>query len=183
MIDKKILFNLYNNKNLSMKEISVKLNCSINKIVYWMDYYEIKRRSISESVYIKNNPNGDPFSFRKPETKANKYSIRLGNTDPDLLQYFILFLVTFFNISTKDMKFGVQIFSTMSSEDVISFWTSKLNVPKEQFMKVIVTEGRGEGTYSRKIEYGVLTVYYNNKKMRDILVKEIENMREIGYYC
>jgi hypothetical protein len=167
-----------------------------------MDYYEIKRRSISESVYIKNNPNGDPFSFRKPETKeevflfglglglywgeetkANKYSIRLGNTDPDLLQYFILFLVTFFNISTKDMKFGVQIFSTMSSEDVISFWTSKLNVPKEQFMKVIVTEGRGEGTYSRKIEYGVLTVYYNNKKMRDILVKEIENMREIGYYC
>jgi len=32
------------------------------------------------------------------------------------------------------------------------------------------------GTYKRKIKHGVLTIYYNNKKLRDILCKEIKNL-------
>jgi hypothetical protein len=198
MIRKEILTNLYCDEKLSMKQIAVRLNCSVNKVSYWMKQNKISRRTISESVYLKHNPLGDPFIFARPVihqknflfglglglywgegTKANKYSIRLGNTDPKLIMCFIVFLETFFKISRKDMKFGIQVFSTMSPSTSINFWAKELDVSKKNFMKVVVTEKRGEGTYHKKIEHGVLTVYYNNKKARDILIQEIENIKKI----
>ncbi len=198
MITKDVLEELYFKQNKSMFAISKKLNCSVNKVSYWMKYHNLKRRSISEGVYVKNNPNGDPFSFRLPATKeeqflyglglglywgegtkANKYSIRLGNTDPKIILMFVSFLEMFFTISRKNMRFGVQVFSTMNAKDVLRFWMKELRVPKSQFMKIVITPKRGEGSYGRKIEYGVLTVYYHNKKMRDILTNEIEKLKKI----
>ena len=198
MIKKEILEDLYLNKNFSMKEISTKLGFSTNKISYWMKFHGIKRRSISEGVYVKNNPKGDPFLFSKPKienssflfglglglywgegTKANKYSVRLGNTDPKLILWFIKFLKEFFSIDKEDLRFGLQVFSNMPEDKVLDFWVKELKVSKEQFMKVVVTDKRGVGTYTRKIEHGVLTVYFHNIKMRNLLINEIENLKKI----
>lgn len=197
MIKKEVLKNLYENKKLSMKEISIILKCSATQVGYWMNIHNIKRRSISDSVYIRNNPKGDPFLFREPKnneeyilygigiglywgegTKANKYSIRLGNTDPDLILTFIIFLESFFLIPKKDLRFGIQVFSDMTPSNVTSFWCKKLNINKSQFMKTIVTPTRNRGTYSRKIKHGVLTIYFHNKKARNVLCDLIEKRRK-----
>lgn len=42
----------------SMPEIAIKLQCSIHKVVYWMNKYGIKRRDRSEALYVKLNPKG-----------------------------------------------------------------------------------------------------------------------------
>ena len=44
-----------------------------------------------------------------------------------------------------------------------------------RFQKVIVTPTRGKGTYKHKSEYGVLTVYFNNSKLKKIMDGLIEN--------
>ena len=62
-ISKRKLYKTYLQGN-SMAEIAKMYSCSVNKIVYWMDKYEIKRRSISDAVYIKQNPNGNPFKIK-----------------------------------------------------------------------------------------------------------------------
>lgn len=67
----------------------------------------------------------------------------------------------------------------MNTQDVLNFWKKELKVKDCQFMKVVITPKRGEGSYIRKIEHGVLTVYYNNKKMRDLLNLEIEKLKKI----
>lgn len=199
MISKDVLEEFYVHKKLSMLEISRKINCSATKVSYWMRYHNLKRRSISEGVYVRHNPHGDPFSFRLPVTekehylyglglglywgegtKANKYSVRLGNTDPKMTLVFISFLEIFFGISRKDLRYGIQVFSTMKAEDVLVFWMKELKASKDQFMKVIITPARGKGSYGRKIEHGVLTVYYHNKKMRDILIAQIEKLKKIS---
>ncbi len=178
-----------------MKEVADILQCSVHKVSYWMGYHNFGRRSISEGVYIKNNPYGDPFMFRPPSTKseavlygvglglywgegtkANKHSIRLGNTDPKLIKKFVLFLETFFAIRKTEMRFGLQIFSTMSGRVATAFWANELGVSHKQFMKTVITPARNLGTYHKKIKHGVLTVYFHNKKARDILVKEIEKL-------
>lgn len=186
---------MYIKKKLSMEQVANKLNCSANKVVYWMNRHELKRRSISDGVYAKHNPNGDPFLVRKPctpketllhgiglglywgeGTKANKGSIRLGNTDPRLIKIFIQFLKQAYNINPKKLRFGIQVFSNMSPTRALKFWRNTLQVSETQFIKVIVTPSRGTGTYGRKIQHGVLTVYYHNRKLRDILCSEIEKI-------
>lgn len=151
--------------------------------------YNIATRSISDAVYLKNNPDGDPFKYHKPHnsyeeklyglglglywgegTKADKVSVRLGNTDPRLIGKFIEFLETTFRIKRKDFKFGLQIFNDTKTSEALDFWIKKLNIKSSQFYKPTVTISGSIGTYRKKSKYGVLTVYYHNRKLRDLLV-------------
>jgi len=195
MLNKAALERLYILENKSCFEIGNILNLSERKVDYWLKKHGIKKRSISEAIYLKNNPKGNPFKVVEPKTikqavlyglgiglywgegtKKDKYSVRLGNTDPKLIKRFIDFLICIYKIDEKKLKFGLQIFSDMSPERSRRFWQRELNVSKNQFHKVIVTPSRGNGNYLNKTKYGVLTVYFNNKKLRDIICNDIENI-------
>ena len=191
-ISKSILFTLYTKKSKSMKEIAEILGCSLHKVSYWMGKHSLSRRTISDAVYKRANPNGDPFSVRAPHTprewmllgmglglywgegtKSDASSVRLGNTDPKLIKTFLSFLKTLFGVDAKDCRFGLQIFSDINPETAVTFWSGELGVNPSQFQKVVITRPRGRGTYRHKLEYGVLTVYYHNKKLRNIIMNEL----------
>lgn len=173
-----------------MKEISNKTSWSYRRVTYWMNKYNIPRRTQSEATYVKRNPKGDPFKIKNkltPEemelkglglglywgegTKKDKCSIRLGNSDPKLIKKFIEFLIKIYGIQIKKLKFGLQIFNDTDPHKALKFWADSLKAKLEQFQKVVITPSRGLGTYKKKTEYGVLTVYYHNKKLRDIINK------------
>ncbi|MBI5421267.1 MAG: helix-turn-helix domain-containing protein [Parcubacteria group bacterium] len=189
MINKEKLFELYTHEGKSMQEIAILLGCSVHTVVYWMQKYDIKRRSISEAVYRKCNPGGDPFEFVFPTnqeeaqlfglgiglywgegTKANESSVRLANTNPELIKKFIEFLITFFNIKKGDLRFGLQIFTDIDPKKAMDFWIKKLTINRDQFYKTIITKSGSLGTYRKKSEYGVISVMYHNTKMRNVLV-------------
>ncbi len=196
-IEKKKLQELYTVQRLSMKEVASTLNCSIHKVQYWMDRYGIPRRSRSEALYCKNNPHGDPFNpnpkifeanallfgigiglYWGEGNKANKYSVRLGNTDPDLIKVFIKFLIEIYDVSFADLRFGLQIFSDVDAESAKKFWMTKVGAESSQFYKITVTISTKVGTYRHKNKNGVLTVYFHNKKFRDIIVNEVQKCRD-----
>lgn len=183
-------------ENKSSAEIAKLAQCSISNVNYWLGKYHIPKRSISDAIYTKRNPNGDPFKVSKPSSvedaklfglglglywgegnKLNKHSVRLGNTDPHLVKRFIEFLERICGIDQNKLRFGLQIFSDISPIIAKKFWCNMLNVPAAQFQKIIVTPARSLGTYRNKSQYGVLTVYYNNKKLRDIINKMIDDLK------
>lgn len=195
MITKTELENLYLVKKHSSAEIGKLLDYSERKIVYWLKKYGIPKRSVSEAIYLKHNPKGDPFKIREPKdikeavlfglglglywgegTKSNKSSVRLGNTDPELVRTFVKFLIKTYGIRKEKLKFGLQIFSDMEPYEALTFWQKKLRASPSQFQKVIVTPARSLGTYRYKTKHGVLTVYYNNTKLRNLLIKAIEEI-------
>ena len=180
---------LYSKEKMSMMEIAKRHVCSIHKIQYWMKRYSISARSMSDAAYTKHHPKGDPFTFRKPENneerflyglgiglywgegnKACKTAVRLGNTDPKLLKIFMKFLMTFFSIPRKDFHFGLQIFTDIDPEEALQYWMKTLHISRDQFYKPTVTISGSIGTYRKKSRHGVLTVYYNNVKVRNLLV-------------
>lgn len=191
MLSKEKLLKLYILDKKSSAEIAETFRFSEHKVNYWIKKYKIPKRSISEAVYIKHNPDGDPFKVRVIKSlkdakllglglglywgegnKKNKTSIRLGNTDPALIRKFIEFLIKVFDIRTSKLRFGLQIFSDLSEKEVLKFWLFQLksfHVKREQFSKVIITPTRGVGNYREKSQFGVLTVCFNNSKLKKIL--------------
>ncbi len=178
-----------------MQEIAKIFRCSLNKIKYWMEKHNIPIRSIGEAIYIKHNPKGDPFKINKLITsddfflfglglglywgegnKANKISVRIGNSDPALLKKFIEFLFMAYNIKKEDLRVGLQIFSDINPNEALKYWIEQLKISKRNFQKVIVTPSRGVGTYRKKSQYGVITLYYHNRKLRDILGNELKKL-------
>lgn len=192
---KKELLRLYVQERKSAHEIARLYFCSQNKVNYWLSKHQIRKRTISEAIYTKRNPHGDPFFFQQPSAphdillfgiglglywgegnKKNKNSVRLGNTDPRLVKKFVEFLTRLYLVPKEKFRFGLQIFSDMSPQKALQFWMHTLNVPRDRFGKVIVTPARSIGTYREKTKHGVLTVYVSNKKLRDLLLYEIEKL-------
>ena len=171
-----------------MQETADLLKCSLHKVAYWMEKHRVPSRSRSDAMYVKHNPDGDPFKFQPPKTleeaklfgmglglywgegtKANLQAVRLGNTDPELIKTFIKFLVRFFDIRKQDLKFGLQIFSDIDPEEALDFWIKHLRIGKAQIYRPTITKSGSIGTYKKKSQYGVLTVLYQNTRMRALL--------------
>lgn len=58
------------------------------------------------------------------------------------------------------------------------FWSSELGIPLSRFYAPVITPHRGVGTYRHKTKHGVLTIYFNNTRLRDILVGTIEKLSD-----
>ncbi len=192
---------LYIKEKKSSFEIANLLNCSENKVNYWLKKYGIPKRSISEAVYIKNNPKGDPFTIKEKlskreiflfglglglywgeGTKRDKYSVRLGNSDPELIIKFLEFLITIFNIDKSKLRFGLQVFSDTPPSKTLNFWLKKLNkfgINKNQFFKVIITPSRGIGNYKEKAKFGVLTIHFGNSKLKQLFDRYIADVAQL----
>ena len=189
MIQKAVLEQLYVHDKLSMMQISQTLTCSPHKVGYWMMKYDIERRSISDAVYEKSNPNGDPFKMKGITSqddafllgmgiglywgegnKRNKHPVRLGNTDPVIIKMFIKFLVDICGIRKDKLRFNLQILSDIEPAKALEYWVEELDEPKEKFNKITVTTARSIGTYRYKNQTGVSTVCFHNYKLRDIIV-------------
>jgi len=194
-IFKNVLEDFYLVQKKSVKDIADILGYSCHKINYWMLKYNISIRSQSEASYVKHNPKGDPFKqkhinnlkdsflfglglglFWGEGNKANKYAVRLGNSDPAVIERFIEFLEKIYGVKRRVLRFGVQIFNDLQPQEVLSFWAKSLDVSKDQFQKLVITKSRGKGTYKKKSRYGVLTVYFHNKKLRDVLIAELTRL-------
>ena len=191
-LDKFKLEDLYTKQLLSAKQIAVRLGVTEHKVNYWLDKYEVDKRSVSEALYSWHNPDGDPFIFSEPVTKedhylwgmglglywgegnkANKNTVKLGNTDPKLIKVFISFLERFFQIRKKDFKFHLHLFTDMDLNKTRKFWENALGISKEQFYKPTVTITGKLGNYRKKSKNGVITVYYGNTKVRNIIVNNL----------
>ena len=186
------LKNLYFKEKLSTAEVARFFKCSERTINYWLSRYGLKKRSISEAVYLKYNPNGDPFKvIEKPRNideailyglglglfwgegnKKNKNAVRLGNTDPRLIKRFLDFLIKILGVNKSRFKFGLQTFSDINTDVALKFWLNELkefDINKNQFFKVIITKSGSIGNYKEKSKYGVLTVHFGNTKLKKIL--------------
>ncbi len=197
-MDQKKLRELYLKENKSVSEISKIFFCSENKINYWFKKYGILKRTLSEALYLKHNKNGDPFKPKSLKTeddyflfglglglywgegnKLNTHAIKLGNTNPYLIKQFMLFLEKIYGIDKVKYRFGIQLFNDSDPKVALKYWMKFLNVHKNKFQKIVVSKVRGEGTYKNKSKYGVLTVHFNNIKLRNIIMSEIEKLSNI----
>jgi hypothetical protein len=198
VMDKKLLELWYQRDKRSVHTIARELNCSDGKINYWMEKHFIPKRSISEAIYTKNNPKGDPFTpvttkidtdsflfglglglYWGEGTKKNPGQVRLGNTDPYLVRAFLIFLRKMYDVDNSKLRFAIQIFSDMDQKKEEKFWQEFLKVEAKQFYKTINTRSGSIGTYREKSKHGVLTIYFGNKKLRDILIAEIEKLKKL----
>lgn len=188
------LKNLYG-RGLSMMDIAKKLGKSHHQVVYWMNKYDIPRRSWSDATYIKRNPNGDPFHIKEKLTpkerelkglglgifwgeggKTNRISTRLGNTDPRLIKKFIEFLKKICGIRDDKLHFELIIFNDSDPQKARNFWSDQLNIDTNRIGKSIIIPPQGKGTYKNKNQHGVLTVCCHNTKFKKWIDEQIKTI-------
>lgn len=180
-----------------MTQIASSMNCSTNKVVYWMRKHKIPRRSFKESVYLMHNPSGDPFRIKQKLTneeailfglglgiywgegnKVNKLALRVANTDPYLIKSFIFFMKKICNLEDRRFSFSIICFNDTEPDLARKYWSSTLNIEPERFGKITQIPTQGKGTYKKKSLFGVCTVQANNVKLRAWLFDQLELFKQ-----
>jgi len=191
-ISQKQLIALYKS-GFSAAEIAEKLDISVNKVIYWLRKFQIPRRSLSEALYLKQNPNGDPFSIRKNLTpkerellglglgiywgegnKVSKGRISVSNSDYRVISKFVEFLIKVCQIETSKLRFNLQTFNDVDPEKSLEYWCKELNISKVKFNKVIIIPPLGKGNYRNKSKYGVCSVNFCNIKLKKWIISQLE---------
>lgn len=180
---------------LSMFEIAAKLKCSTHKIVYWMNKYNLQRRSLSDALYVKLNPNGDPFKIKKIMNQDEKFlyglgigiywgegdrrsknALRVANTDPKLIKVFTKFLLTICQLEKRKLIYNLICFNDSNPEKVRNYWAKELRISKEKFGKIVQIPSQGKGTYRKKSKHGVCIAIVCNMKLKTWIMDEINKI-------
>jgi DNA-binding CsgD family transcriptional regulator len=192
-INKEIISRLYTEEGLSIKKISVELGISEEKVKYYMRLYKIRVRTKSETAYLQHNKSFSPKQLESHRdyylyglgiglylgegNKASEYSVRLGNTDPGIINLFVKFLVDICGVDKNEIKYGLQVFNDSDPDEALKYWMLQLNCDKTMFHKTIsVIPPQGKGTYRRKSTKGVLQVYVNNKRLKEWISGRLYDM-------
>ncbi len=195
MIAKERLERLYN-KGLSMMEIAKEVGSSPSGVKYWMDKYNIPRRTRSEATYVKRNPSGDPFKIKKNLAKneillrglglglywgegdksGSNTQVRISNTDPHILKKFKEFLIKICGVREEKFKYSLVMFNDSNKIEAIKFWGNHLGIERNQLGKISTIPPQGKGTYKKKNQFGVLTVTAINKKLKEKILEELKQI-------
>ena len=175
-----------------MVEVADRIHTTPNKVCYWLKKYEIPRRSWSESSYVKQNPNGDPFkvkenlSDREKEIliaglmlflgeggRRNKHSIQLGNLNPEVIQIFIEFLRKICRVKEDKIKLSVRLHKKFSKPKARTYWSKTLGIPKQQVLIYDHYDSRSKLNRQHS-EYGLATLIFSNMKLKKWLDDKIK---------
>lgn len=188
----KELSDLYNNKNLSLSEISSNLHISIHKVRYWMDKYGIKRRKQSEANYIKANPHGEPFKIKKRLTrnetklkylalgiywgegnKITKQGVRVTNSDHGVKKQFYKYLNVICQVKNDKIKFYLQTFKDNKVALAKQYWSNQLQVSSFRIKTSTPIPSQGNGTYKNISKFGVITIAVFNIHLKRYIMNEL----------
>jgi len=187
-VDEATLKNLYEDERLSAKQIADRLDVTEPTVVYWLDKYRIRKRSISEAIYQRINSSGDPFkvkmdlSFDEEKLKVaglmlwategsrkSKHTVYTSNSDPNLIKLFVKFLLGICQVRKDKIRLRVLYYPNMemSIAEVKNFWSQETGLPENQININTYTANHDYRSISR---YGTATVAVSNIK----LLKQME---------
>ncbi|MFH1698135.1 MAG: hypothetical protein ABH882_03715 [Candidatus Omnitrophota bacterium] len=192
MLEKKILQRFYYNKKLSMMDSAKLLNVTPATVAYWMKQYCLKRRSISESAYVKQNPKGDPFCIKDKFTsedkelfvaclmlywaegsRRNKHVIQLANLDHRMLTLFIEFLKKICGVKENKICLTIQLYKNFDKKAVKTYWSKTLKVPA-QFIAVNIHSDNRSKPDLQWSKYGIARIEVRNVKLKRWIDVELE---------
>lgn len=91
-------------------------------------------------------------------SKTDRGKIELSNTDPRIIQIFILFLIRSCGYSIKNMHAHVGIHSHLSINIAEKYWSDISGIPLKQFSKTSIQRSRAGKGERDKLPFGTFSV-------------------------
>lgn len=175
-----------------MLEIAKVLSLTPATVKYWMDRHQLNRRSGSDSAYVKQNPEGDPFAIKGSLTnrdrelficalmlywaegsRKNKHVIQIANLDRRMLLLFTRFLKTICGVREEKICLTVQLFRKFDVSKTKNYWSRELGITK-RFIKVNIHTDIRSKPNQQWSQYGIARIEVRNVKLKQWLDSALE---------
>ncbi len=107
--------------------------------------------------------------------KRNKNRVNLANTDPEIIRFFIKWVVHFFNIEKKKIRFQLHLYENMKIGDEENYWKKELDVfPNQLYKSQIRKLKKNSFSYSSHDSHGTCSLYISNTKLKTEIMMAIK---------
>ncbi|OGI63823.1 hypothetical protein A3A95_00030 [Candidatus Nomurabacteria bacterium RIFCSPLOWO2_01_FULL_39_18] len=167
--------NIENNTKISTIHLK-KLN-EARRLMLEKKYGQVEEDAVKEFEVNKNDPlfMAGLMVYAGEGDKANRYNIKLANSEFYLHLVFMSFLEKFLKIKRQNIKFWLLLYPDHDIEKLIGVWSDKLNIHKSNFYKSQVITGREK---TRKLQYGVGNSIISSVALKKKILKWLEICRE-----
>jgi hypothetical protein len=105
------------------------------------------------------------------EKKAKSSTVRLGNSEPEMIKIFNLFLTKVLGISPDRISAWLLLYPDLVDPVQKNFWSKTTGLSVQQFKKSTYIAGRHP---SRRLSYGVCTIVVQSRALKERMLKWLE---------
>jgi len=104
--------------------------------------------------------------------KKNYNRISLANTDPEIIKFFIKWMVDFFDIIREKITVQLHLYENMDIEKEKEFWKNKLGFQENQFYRPSIRKlQKGSFSYKESFRHGTCAIYVLGvEKKRELMM-------------
>jgi len=185
----------YYEDGFSVREISEKIKSPFNATFYFFRKHKIVRRSAQESnaaSFAKK-----PLSFKikndlTPEEERLKiaalmlywgegskrgHTVDLANSDVSMLLIFLKFLRQVCGVDEGRLRVYTYCYGNQDVDGILDYWSKITKISKSQFSQPHVRMDYAMKA-GRQMQYGMIHIRYNDKKLMNYILEEIEKYKE-----
>lgn len=130
--------------------------------------------AVREFDLLKHDPlflAGIMLYWGEGEKQKKSSVVRLGNSEPEMIRIFNLFLTKALNISPDKITAWLLLYPDLVDSVQKNFWGKTTGLSPSQFKKSIYIKGRHP---TKRLSYGVCTVVVCSRALKERILKWIE---------
>lgn len=145
-----------------------------NKERWKLKYEEYRNAAIREFNKFKNDPlflAGLMLYWGEGDKAVKNSRVRLGNSEPEVIRIFYLFLTKILGISNERISAWLLLYPDLIDSVQKNFWAKATGISINQFKKSTYIKGRHP---KKRLSFGVCTLVINSRALKERVLKWIE---------
>lgn len=115
------------------------------------------------------------FLYLGEGTKTTEARLSVSNTNPAVSKIFIKWLNKCFDIHLSKIKIYLHLYSDMSINKEIDFWSKELRIPKKQFQKPYIKQSsKNHINYRSKFNHGTCNVIIGDARLTERILSDLK---------
>ncbi len=152
----------------------LELMVQANRERWKLKHEEYRTAAVREFQKLKNDPlfiAGIMLYWGKGEKQSKSSVVRLGNSEPEMIRTFNLFLTKKLHISSDKISARLLLYPDLVESVQKNFWSKATGLSLNQFKKSIYVKSRHP---SKRLSYGVCTIFVSSRALKERILKWLE---------
>lgn len=135
---------------------------------------QYREEAILEFERFKNDPlflAGIMLYWGEGEKQSKYSSVRLSNSEPEMIRVFNLFLTNVIKIPPEKISIWLLLYPDLVETVQKNFWSKAVGISPSQFKKSIYIKGRHP---TKRLSYGVCTLTVQSRALKERILKWLE---------
>lgn len=119
------------------------------------------------------------FLYWGEGAKTMSKEVSVSNTDPSMINFFLDWSYKYLKVPKEKIYICLHLYNDMDISKEISFWSKKLNIPKNQFRKSYIKKTYLKDiTYKRGFGHGTCNARINDARLSERVLMSIKSISD-----